>query len=84
MALLRDLMILGATGGSSAGLSNPDLVERLLRLEPLAGGRLPGLVGQLDSAITGIARMGNRQLLIEDFLLGVVTPDRTHAPTRPS
>jgi hypothetical protein len=71
MALLRDLMILGATEGSPAGVVNPDL-----------GGRLPGLVEQLDSTIAGIARMGNRQLLVENFLLGVVTPDEVHAPTR--
>jgi DNA polymerase-3 subunit delta' len=82
MALLRDLMILGATEGSPAGVVNPDLVDRLQRLASLARGRLPGLVEQLDSTIAGIARMGNRQLLVENFLLGVVTPDEVHAPTR--
>lgn len=82
MALLRDLMILGADDGSSAGIINPDLAGRLRKLAPLAAGRTPGLVEQLDATITGVARMGNRQLLVENFLLSVADPGNTDPPTR--
>ena len=84
MALLRDLMVLGAGGSSATGTVNADLTDRLQRLVPLAGERAPALVEQLDSTIAAIARMGNRQLLLENFLLDVVAPDEADAPTGPA
>ncbi len=83
MSLIRDVMILAVGENSPPGIVNPDLVERLQRLVPRSGGRMPDLIEQLDSTIGGIRRMGNRQLLVENFLLGMVTPDETLGPTRP-
>jgi len=82
MALLRDVMILSAGDGGTAGVVNPDLVDRLQKLAPLTGGRAPNLIEQLDATIYGIRRMGNRQLLVENFLLDVVTRDDAHSPAR--
>jgi DNA polymerase-3 subunit delta' len=84
MALLRDLMVLGAGGGSESALVNPDLAARLRELVSDAGERTPTLVQELESSIEGIRRKGNRQLLVENFLLGMVAPGGTSTSSHPS
>ncbi len=84
MALLRDMMILDADGVSASSLVNPDLAGRLKGLATLGRDKLPDLVEQLDMTISGIRRMGNRQLLVENFLMSVATRSDQHAPYHPS
>jgi DNA polymerase-3 subunit delta' len=80
ISLLRDLMVLGAGEAPAAPLVNADLTDRLRRAAPLAGERLPDLVDRLDATLSGVRRMGNRQLLVENFLIEVAPPAGIPAP----
>ena len=69
MTLLRDLMILGASGASDSAIVNSDLLAPLTYLAPAVAESAPFLLADLEATIDGIRRKGNRQLLVEDFLL---------------
>jgi DNA polymerase-3 subunit delta' len=72
MTLLRDLMILGVPVASPGAILHVDLVERLEPLAATLGTRGPEAVEGLESTLEGIRRKGNRQLLIENFFLGLL------------
>jgi DNA polymerase-3 subunit delta' len=77
MTILRDLLLLGAAleGGPEAAseaapsLINFDLAPRLADLAARLGPRGPDLVQDLEGTLEAIRRKGNRQLLVEDFLM---------------
>jgi DNA polymerase-3 subunit delta' len=77
MTILRDLLLLGAAleGGPRAAeeaapaLVNFDLAPRLTDLATRLGPRGPDLVQDLERTLEAIRRKGNRQLLVEDFLM---------------
>lgn len=79
MTLLRDLMILEASGGEATALINADIVPQLETLRARASAVSPRCVDNLDAVVSGIRQRGNRQLLIEDFLLDLL-PGATVRP----
>jgi DNA polymerase-3 subunit delta' len=83
MSLLRDLMILEATGaGSGPRLIHVDIEDRLSRLADRMGATIPGAVADLDATLDAIRRKGNRQLLIENFFLSLLPPGRARPAPR--
>ena len=82
--LVRDLLLLEAAGQGALAprLTHVDLRDRLMRLAPALGGRGPDLVAALDSTLQGLRRHGNRQLLVETFLLDLL-PDAARRPAVP-
>jgi DNA polymerase-3 subunit delta' len=81
MTLLRDLMILEATGsGSARRLIHVDIAARLSELAARMGDVVTGAVEDLDATLDALRRKGNRQLLIENFFLSLVPP----FPTSPT
>jgi DNA polymerase-3 subunit delta' len=75
MTLVRDLLLLGASPGDDSRLIHLDLVDRLRRLaERAALG--PGAVDDLEATIDAIRRKGNRQLLVENYLMGLLPGPR--------
>jgi DNA polymerase-3 subunit delta' len=82
MTLLRDLMLLEAAG-AGAPLINIDLAPRLEALARLPALRGPQALLDLEETIDGIRRKGNRQLLVENALLGLVPTPHATRPARP-
>ncbi len=82
MTLLRDLMLLEAAG-SGAPIMNLDLASRLEALARRTPPGGPQALLALEEAIEGIRRKGNRQLLVENALLGLVPAARATRPARP-
>jgi len=86
MTLQRDLLVCGAApqrpGGDSL-LINLDLASRLAELAERFAARAPEAIEDLEAAIDAIRRKGNRQLLVEDVLLGLL-PDPAGPPSRPA
>ncbi len=90
MSLLRDTMILGATGAPEEGragetgrgprLIHIDLAARLAGLAGRLGPLAPQAVEDLDTTLHAIRRRGHRQLLLENFFLGLLP--RPPAPSR--
>ncbi len=90
MSLLRDTMILGATGTPEEGragetgrgprLIHIDLAARLAGLAGQLGPLAPQAVEDLDTTLHAIRRRGHRQLLLENFFLGLLP--RSSAPSR--
>ncbi len=81
MGLVRDAAILQAVPGAAARLVNVDRAERIARLASAPGGA-PGYeraVETLEGTLEGIRHKGNRQLLVEDFLLGLVPAAAPHS-----
>ncbi len=73
ISLLRDLMLLSALPeGRASSLVHVDLAPRLLSLAALGVPPGPRAVDDLDAAIEAIRRKGNRQLAIENVLLGLL------------
>jgi DNA polymerase-3 subunit delta' len=81
-SLLRDRMLLRAAGPNAPGLVNADIARRLMNLPARDGRDGTDPVLRLESALDGIRRKGNRQLLIEDVFLELL-PDDGGAPARP-
>jgi DNA polymerase-3 subunit delta' len=73
-SLLRDRMLLGAAGPKPPGLLHADIAGRLAGLPLRDGEDGTGALLQLDAALDGIRRKGNRQLLVEDVLLDLLPP----------
>lgn len=73
-ALLRDVMILAVTPSAAGGtrLVHVDLSPRLAALAGRLGEAGPLAIDRLDTALDAIRRKGNRQLLIENFFLGLL------------
>jgi DNA polymerase-3 subunit delta' len=73
-SLVRDRMIVAQGRGQAPGLIHADVLGRLRNL-PLSGG--PDgtqALHLLESALEGLRRRGNRQLLIENAFLGFLPP----------
>ncbi len=83
MTLLRDTLILGASPGSEAALVNVDIVPRLRDVAGVLQGKAGTALEALESTLESIRHKGNRQLLIENFLMDLL-PDRPAAATLPS
>jgi DNA polymerase III subunit delta' len=80
MTLLRDLLILGASPGSEAVLVNVDIVPRLREVAGSLQGKVGTALDALESTLESIRHRGNRQLLIENFLMNLL-PDRPATAT---
>jgi DNA polymerase-3 subunit delta' len=76
MTLLRDLLVLEASGGGAPGvrLVHVDLAERLAPLARALGRRGPEAVEGLEAVLEGLRHRGNRQLLVENFFLRLTPP----------
>jgi DNA polymerase-3 subunit delta' len=72
MTLARDLMIIAAAGESAPGLIHVDLLPRLRALAGLLDPEAPRCIRDLDRTLDAIRHRGNRQLLVENFLLDLV------------
>ena len=72
MTLLRDLMLLGASPADEARLVNVDIAPGLRDLAACLEGRSGAALEDLETAIESIRQKGNRQLLVENFLIGLV------------
>jgi DNA polymerase-3 subunit delta' len=74
MSLVRDAAVLQAVPTAAGRLVNVDIAGRITRLAAAPGGA-PGFeraVEALAGTLEAIRHKGNRQLLVEDFLLGLV------------
>src|SRR5204863_4408572 len=80
VSVLRDRMIAGAAGPAAPGLIHADILPRLMSLpvSDAEGGTAP--LTALETALEGVRRKGNRQLLIENAFLDLLG---TAAPPRP-
>lgn len=85
MTLLRDLLILGASPADEARLVNVDIAEGLRDRAAHFEGRAGDALESLEITIESIRQKGNRQLLVENFLMGLIPevpgPPRAHART---
>ncbi len=72
MTLVRDVLLLGACPGDESRLIHLDLADRLRGLAERAAVLGPGAVDDLEATIDAIRRKGNRQLLVENYLLGLL------------
>ena len=80
LTLLRDALIVGASPGSEAVLVNVDIVPRLREVAGGLQGRAGTALEALESTLESIRHKGNRQLLIENFLMDLL-PDRPATAT---
>ncbi|MBI4169027.1 MAG: AAA family ATPase [Acidobacteria bacterium] len=88
MTILRDLLLLGAAleagpeaaAEAAPGLINYDLAPRLADLAARLGPRGPDLIQGLERTLEAIRRKGNRQLLVEDFFMGLLPGAALPAP----
>ena len=85
MSLLRDLLILHASPADEARLIHVDLAPGLRPLAARLAGRAGAALGDLETTLEAIQRKGNRQLLVENFLMGLLpegaAPSREPART---
>lgn len=79
--LLRDRMVLAAAGTEAPGLLHADLAARLRALPVDADGGV-GALEALESALEGIARRGNRQMLLENAFLAMLPRAGAPRPAR--
>jgi DNA polymerase III subunit delta' len=70
--LLRDRMILQAAGPAAPGLIYPDIAVRLRALPLRDGPDVTAPLLSLESALDGLRRKGNRQMLIEGLFLDLL------------
>jgi DNA polymerase III subunit delta' len=82
MTLLRDVLIVGASPTSEAALVNVDIVPRLKDVAGALQGKAGNAIESLESTLESIRHKGNRQLLIENFLMDLL-PDRPPGATTP-
>jgi hypothetical protein len=83
VSVLRDRMIAGAAGPTAPGLIHADILPRLMSL-PLSdaeGGTAP--LTALETALEGVRRKGNRQLLIENAFLDLLGTAAAPPPRSP-
>jgi len=72
MTVLRDLLILGVSPGDEARLINVDIAVRLRDLAARLGERSGAALEDLETTVESIRHKGNRQLLVENFLMGLL------------
>ena len=92
MSLLRDMMILDATTVPEEGFAGEaergphlihlDLAARLAGLAGRLGPLAPQAVEDLDATLHAIRRRGHRQLLLENFFLGLLPRSPAASPDR--
>ncbi|MCZ6696149.1 MAG: hypothetical protein O7A63_06365, partial [Acidobacteria bacterium] len=92
MGLLRDMMILGATTVPEEGFAGEarrgprlihlDLAARLAGLAGRLGALAPQAVEEMDTTLYAIRRRGHRQLLLENFFLGLLPRSPAASPDR--
>ncbi|HYV86611.1 MAG TPA: DNA polymerase III subunit delta' [Patescibacteria group bacterium] len=82
VSLLRDRMIAGAAGSAVPGLIHADILPRLqtLPVSDADGGTAP--LAALETALEGVRRKGNRQLLIENAFLELLAAGGPARPPR--
>ena len=78
MTLLRDVLILGVAPAEEGRLINVDMAARLRDLAARIGDRSGTALEDLETMIESIRHKGNRQLLLENFLIGLL-PDAPRA-----
>jgi DNA polymerase-3 subunit delta' len=85
-SLLRDALVLGASPGSEAVLVNVDIVPRVHDLARTLGPKAGPLLEALESTQESIRHKGNRQLLVENLLMGLLPdpPSAAPPPGRPA
>jgi len=84
MTLLRDVLILGVSPTHEARLVNVDVVEQLRDLAAPLEAKAGATLDALETTLEGIRHKGNRQLLIENFLMALLpaaAPSGPRAPT---
>jgi hypothetical protein len=74
-------MILAAAGPGAPGLLHADVAARLQALPAGDDGGVAALQA-IESAIEGIARRGNRQMLLENAFLELLPPAGAPRPAR--
>lgn len=79
--LLRDRMLLAAAGPEAPGLLNADIAARLQALPADGDGGVAALEA-FEAALEGIARHGNRQMLLENAFLTLLPPAGAPRPVR--
>ena len=84
MTVLRDLLILGASPGDEARLINVDIADRLRDLAGRLGPRSGAALEDLETTVESIRHKGNRQLLVENFLMGLLPDGGGSAPGAPA
>jgi DNA polymerase-3 subunit delta' len=78
VSLLRDRMLVRVAGETAPGLIHADILPRLVAL-PVREDDATGPLVSLETAVEGIRRKGNRQMLIENAFLDLLAP----VPARP-
>ena len=84
MTVLRDLLILGVSPGDEARLINVDIADRLRDLAGRLGPRSGAALEDLETTVESIRHKGNRQLLVENFLMGLLPDGGDSAPGAPA
>jgi len=79
--LLRDRMILAAAGPTAPGLLHADVAARLQAL-PIGEDGGVGALEAIEGALEGIARRGNRQMLLENAFLDLLPRPGAPRPGR--
>ena len=83
MTLLRDVLILGVSPAHEARLVNIDVVPHLRDLAVPLEARAGTALDALETTLEAIRHKGNRQLLIENFLMGLLPAAAAGAPPGP-
>ncbi len=84
MTLLRDALILHAAPADEARLINVDIAPRLRELAARIGDRSGAALEELEATLESIRHKGNRQLLLENFLIGLLPGAARPAPGAPT
>jgi len=84
MTLLRDLLVLGVSPADEARLINVDIAVRLRDLAARLDGRAGAALEDLEATVESIRHKGNRQLLVENFLMGLLPDGGAPAPGAPA
>ena len=84
MTLLRDVLILGVSPTHEARLVNVDVVEQLRDLAAPLEAKAGATLDALETTLEGIRHKGNRQLLIENFLMALLPAAASSGPRAPT
>ena len=84
MTLLRDLLILDVSPADEALLINVDIAVRLRDLAARLGDRSGAALEDLEVTVESIRHKVNRQLLVENLLMGLLPDGALSAPGAPA